>query len=146
MHARPIETSEQDIEHVRLLSIFHYVVAGLVALISMAPIFHVVLGAAIVAGAFDRPGNPDPVPTWFGWMFLAFPAMMMLAGLSMAICMVIAGRKLAARRGHTFCLVMAGIECVFVPFGTALGVFTIATLIKPGVKELFLTPDAEVLS
>jgi hypothetical protein len=32
---------------------------------------------------------------------------------------------------------MAGIECMFTPFGTVLGVFTIITLVRPSVKEVF---------
>jgi hypothetical protein len=32
---------------------------------------------------------------------------------------------------------MAGIECVFMPFGTVLGVFTLVVLTRPSVKPLF---------
>jgi hypothetical protein len=34
-------------------------------------------------------------------------------------------------------LAIAGIECIFIPFGTVLGVFTIIVLMRPTVKELF---------
>jgi len=33
--------------------------------------------------------------------------------------------------------VMAAIECIFMPFGTVLGVFTIVVLARPSVKEMF---------
>jgi hypothetical protein len=36
-----------------------------------------------------------------------------------------------------FCLVMAGIACIFMPFGTALGVLTIIVLMRDSVRELF---------
>jgi len=32
---------------------------------------------------------------------------------------------------------MAGIECLFMPFGTVLGVFTIMVLMRDPVKQLF---------
>jgi len=32
---------------------------------------------------------------------------------------------------------MAGVECMFMPFGTVLGVFTIIVLMRPSVKEIF---------
>jgi hypothetical protein len=32
---------------------------------------------------------------------------------------------------------MAGIECIFMPVGTVLGVFTIIVLMRDSVKELF---------
>jgi len=35
-------------------------------------------------------------------------------------------------------MVIAGIECLFMPFGTVLGVFTLVVLVRPSVKELFL--------
>ncbi len=40
-------------------------------------------------------------------------------------------------RRRLFCLVVAGVECAFMPFGTVLGVFTIAVLMRESVKELF---------
>lgn len=37
----------------------------------------------------------------------------------------------------TFVFVMACVQCANVPFGTALGVFTILVLQRPSVKALF---------
>ena len=51
--------------------------------------------------------------------------------------MILAGRFLAARRRHLFCIVIAGIACMFMPMGTVLGIFTIIVLMRPSVKELF---------
>lgn len=36
-----------------------------------------------------------------------------------------------------YCLVIAGLSCLFMPFGTVLVVFTLITLMKEPVKELF---------
>jgi hypothetical protein len=38
---------------------------------------------------------------------------------------------------------MAAISCIFMPFGTVLGVFTIIVLLRPSVKELFAVNTAE---
>jgi hypothetical protein len=35
---------------------------------------------------------------------------------------------------------MAGVECLFMPVGTVLGVFTIIVLVRDSVKELFGRP------
>ncbi len=48
-----------------------------------------------------------------------------------------AGYYLSKRQHYTFCLVMAGVECIFIPFGTVLGIFTIIVLARPVVKALF---------
>ena len=55
----------------------------------------------------------------------------------MAICILIAGRSLALRKHYSFALVIACIECLFVPFGTILGVFTIVALSRESVRALF---------
>ena len=67
---------------------------------------------------------------------------MFLFGWAFAACVAYAGRCLNERRHYTFCMVMAGIACMFMPFGTILGVFTIIVLVRPSVKALFngMTP------
>ena len=127
----------QDTDHLRLLSIFHYVVAGFLALFSMFPFLHLAMGIAMVTGAFDKVGNGNPPPAFLGWILIAFAACAILCGMALAVCVAIAGRRLADCRGYTYCLVVAGIECIFMPFGTVLGVFTIVVLMRPTVKQLF---------
>jgi len=40
--------TEQDAEHLRLLSIFHYIAGGMQGLVGCFPIFHFLFGAAVV--------------------------------------------------------------------------------------------------
>jgi len=124
----------QDEEHLRLLSIFHYIVGGLAALAFCFPLIHLAVGIAMVCGAFDGTNGP---PRMLGWVFIVVPAMIILFGWVLAACIITAGRKLARREGRTFCLIIAGIECVFMPFGTVLGVFTIVVLTRDSVRDLF---------
>ena len=132
--------NEQDNEHLRLLSIFHFVVAGIIAVFSLFPIFHIVFGLAMVTGLFETPNQAGPMPEIFGWIFIIFPAMMMLCGMAFSICVVFAGRNLGRRSGYVYCLAIAGILCMFAPVGTILGVLTIIVLIRPTVKEAFGVP------
>ncbi|QDT01899.1 hypothetical protein K227x_02680 [Rubripirellula lacrimiformis] len=130
-------TTDQDTEHLNLLAIFHYVVAGIVTLISLFPMIHIAIGIAIVSGAFDGQNPNQAPPAIFGWFFIVIPAMIMLIGLALAVAIALAGRWLSARRRHTFCVVVAGIECAFMPFGTVLGVLTLIVLLRPSVKLMF---------
>jgi hypothetical protein len=128
--------------HLRLLSIFHYIVAGLTALFASFFLFHLGIGIAVVTGSLPtQPGQQEMDPA-FGWFFIFIGALAIVVGWTTAILIAIAGRKLAARRGFTYCLVIAGIECLFMPFGTVLGVFTIVVLMRPSVKALFDPPAA----
>jgi len=129
----------QDTEHLRLLSIFHYVVAGLAALFSLFPLLYTTIGTIFIFAA--RHGTPKPgeelPPEFLGWIFVGVGLFLFLLGIAMAICILIAGRCLSRRRRYSFALVMACVECLFIPFGTILGVFTIITLSRESVKELF---------
>lgn len=127
--------TQRDLQHLQLLSVFHYVVAALIALFSMLPLIHVGIGIAMVSGAFDS--DKAPPPPFVGWLLIAFAGSFILAGLTIAVLIAVAGRNLARRRRYTFCCVMAGVACMFMPFGTALGVFTLIVLLRPGVRELF---------
>jgi len=129
----------QDTEHLRLLSIFHYVVAGLAALFSLFPLLYTTIGTIFIFAA--RHGTPKPSeelpPEFLGWIFVGVGLFLFLLGIAMAICILIAGRCLSRRRRYSFALVMACVECLFIPFGTILGVFTIIALSRESVKELF---------
>lgn len=127
----------QDAEHLKLLSIFHYVLAAFGALIGCFPIIHIVLGAAMVSGAFLPGASSSHPPGSAGWLFILMGGMMCLLSWGWAVCLFMAGRKLAARRSWTFCFVIACISCAGFPLGTILGVFTIMVLSRPPVKLLF---------
>ena len=73
-------------------------------------------------------------------MFIGMAVLIMALTWAVAIAVVFAGRNIAARTAYTFCLVVAAIECAFMPMGTALGVFTIIVLMRPSVKQLFGVP------
>ena len=72
----------QDVEHLKLLSIFHYVVAGLVALFACFPLIHFFVGLGMVTGAFDdAPGEAQ----LFGVGLMVFAGLFILSGWAMAI-------------------------------------------------------------
>ena len=123
-----------DERHLDLLAIFHYVVGGLTALFSCFFLLHVAMGIAMLSGAFD---GEDAPPKFFGWFFILFPSTFIIAGWTLAGFIIAAGRKLRRRVSRTFCLVVAGLECMLMPYGTVLGVLTILVLSKDSVKQMF---------
>ena len=126
----------EDIKQLELLSIFHYVVGGIMALFSCVPFMHVFMGLAIVSGEFFGKAKGAP-PALFGWIFVIMGSVSILLGWTISICIIIAGRKLKARKNRVFCMVVAGLECMFMPFGTVLGVFSLIVLNKDSIKEIF---------
>ena len=130
---------DRDTEQLKLLAIFHYVVAGLAALFSFFPLIYTTIGVIFIFAARHgtaKPGEEWP-PEFLGWIFAVLGSLLFLFGIAMAICILIAGRSLALRKRYSFALMMACTECLFVPFGTILGIFTIVVLSRESVKALF---------
>jgi hypothetical protein len=131
-------TATDDEQHLRLLSIFHYVVGGLTGLFACFPLIHVALGLAMIFAPQSFSNRPaDQPPAFFGWFFTCFGGGMFVVGISVAVCIVLAGRFIAQRRRYWFIFALACVQCAFFPFGTALGVFTVIVLSRPAVKALF---------
>lgn len=132
-----------DEQHLRLLSIFHYVLGGLMALFACFPVFHLIFGIVLLAApqVLDGPRPEQQMPphmaTFMGVMLTIIPVLIIVMGWSLAFCVVLAGRFLAQHTHYMYCLVVAGILCIFAPVGTVLGVFTIIVLMRPSVKQQF---------
>lgn len=124
----------QDEEYLNLLSIFHYVVAGMTAVFSLFPVIHLAVGIAMISGFF---GGEDSEEVLFGWLFVAVGVVMMVIGFGVAGLIAFAGRAIRQRRNHMFCVVVAAVSCLMFPFGTVLGIFTIVILSRDSVKRLF---------
>ncbi len=134
--------ARQDVEHLRLLSIFHYVVGGLTALFGCFGLIYVVMGIIFLAFPESmrdsRPGHiNDAPPAFLGWLFAGIGAVIVLAGWTVAALTIYCGVCLKRRQKRTLTLVAAGLNCLQVPFGTALGVFTFVVLNRPSVRALY---------
>jgi hypothetical protein len=129
-----MEQESQDLQHIKLLSIFHYVLAAMIFFMGCFPFIHFFMGLALAADWFP---NTDAAADTVGIVLMAVAATLILAAWTLAIFVLFAGRCLSKRIHYTYCLVMAAIVCLFMPFGTVLGVFTIIVLMRPSVKPLF---------
>lgn len=137
-------TQQTDAEHLKLLSIFHYVLGGLTGVFAFIPLIYVVLGIMVLGGnipmgpggAPGGPGGPDPTVV-MGGMFIFMGVVGTVLIGAFATIQLLAARWIAQRRRWTFCFVVACIECMNAPLGTALGVFTIIVLNRPSVRAVF---------
>ena len=136
----PRDQRKIDADHLNLLAIFHFVGAGL-ALLGIA---FLVAHYAFMHAMFTNPDiwknqkQPMPMPPeqifdMMKWIYLVGAVWFVTSG----VLNVISGLCLRARKGRTFSLVVAGINCLHIPLGTVLGVFTIIVLIRDSVRELY---------
>jgi hypothetical protein len=127
-----------DLQHLKALSICHYVLGVLTALFSSVFLIHLGMGIMMIASPSTISGGSEPPPWFMGWLLILFAGGFILIGWIFSALIIIAGRFLARRKHHLFCLIMAAVSCaVSVPLGTVLGVFTLIVLLRPSVKELF---------
>lgn len=136
----------QDQEHLKLLSIFHYIVGGIAAFFFLFPLIYLVLGVLFLIVPNRLIGSGTPPPFFLGWIFITLGGGFMVVGWAFAVCVILAGRFIVRRKHYIFCLVMASLNCLFMPFGTILGVFTIVVLVRPSVKALFYPGEDLVLA
>ena len=123
-------------DHLRLLAVFHYVFAGF-ALLGMGFLaMHYGLMSRMMDSAnWENQANPPPEGflDLFVWFYVAMGAML-LVGLVLNL---VAARSLRARRHWMLCAVVAGLNCLQVPVGTVLGVFTLVVINRADVRASF---------
>ena len=127
-----------DADHLNLLAIFHFVGAGFAVVGLLFLCAHYAFMHFIFANPKfweGQKGSPPPVELFaiFKWFYLVF-ALWLVVSLGLN---VISGFCLRARKGRTFSLVVAAVNCLHIPVGTTLGVFTMVVLLRDSVRELY---------
>lgn len=135
------QTRAADDSHLKLLSIFYYIVAGLTALFSCIFLIHIAIGIAVLSGKMPMNNANNPPPPGFdkafGSIFIVIGSLAILFGWTMAVMNFIVARSLRARKRRLLILIIAGLNCASVPIGTILGVFTFVVMFRPSVESEF---------
>lgn len=106
-------------------------------MVSLIPVVHLVIGLFIVIAPNEFVSSSEMHAEWIGWFFLVGATFLILLGFAISAGIIFAGYSIANKKNHTYCLIISGIECMFVPLGTILGVFSVLLLSKESVKTLF---------
>ncbi len=127
----------RDEEHLRLLSVFHLIVGGLAALGLPFLFIHFLIMFTVIAN-LQVWGWPEhaPPPETYHMLFWIYPVLGLFLATGAAI-NLLSGWFLLQKRHHLFSLVVAGLDCLEVPWGTVLGVFTILVLTRPSVRRMY---------
>jgi len=145
MNPSPISNPQEikDEEHLKLLSIFHYVVGGITMAFSCIFLIHVGMGISLLTHpeVWNAGKNQPPPPAFLGYLFTVIGSVVVLTGWTIGALSIYSGRCIKHRSQRVFSLVMAGINCAFFPFGTVLGVFTFLVLMRDSVKQMYSPPS-----
>lgn len=127
-----------DQSHLKLLAVFHFVGSGL----GVVGLGFIALHYVLMRSVFNNPDvwlqsdQPPPPPGIFAflqWFYL----LGVVWCVASAVLNLVSGFSLLKRKRRTFSLVVAGINCVHMPLGTVLGVFTIIVLLRDSVRVLY---------
>jgi hypothetical protein len=134
-----------DIKHLDLLAIFHWVWGGLILLFSLFGVIYIILGVMVLNGSLpmDDPNMPRET---FAWIFIAMGGAVLILGWVVGGLNVYSGFCLKKHKKRTFCIVIAALDCLSFPIGTTLGVFTIVVLLRDSVKALYQAEAARNVS
>ncbi len=127
-----VNPAQQDNEHIKLLSVFHYVMGGLAILGILFLCLHYCLFRTVIGHA-GLGGEARGFLGVFVWLYL----LMGLVFLAAAIGNFLSASYMRQRKNRAFSLVVAGVNCLQVPLGTVLGVFTIIVLMRGSVIQSY---------
>jgi len=129
---------DDDLKHLRLLSIFHYVVGGLSGLFSCMFLIHLFIGITVLISPESLAGgNSEAPPQFFGYIFAFIGGLFFILGITLSSFIIYSGTLLKKQKKRMVSFVIACIECIFMPFGTVLGVFTTIVLSRDSVKKIY---------
>jgi hypothetical protein len=144
MSANAMQPSSIDDEHLRLLA-WGYVFSGVMtALFSLMGLVYALIGLAMSRfGSYMANNGTQPIslPTEsMATVLGVFGVIFFLVVASLAVAKLVVASCLRRRKSRMLCLVVAGITCLGVPYGTLLGVCTFLVLGRDNVIEQFAHP------
>lgn len=134
-----------DDEHLKLLALGYMISAAVSAFFSLIGLMYMGMGAFFGEMISHMPATAasanQPPPAFFGWLFGGIGLLIFLLMLGIAAVKLRAAFLLKQRKGRTFCMVIAALCCLGVPYGTLLGVFTFIVLGRRSVERVFREPQ-----
>jgi hypothetical protein len=130
-----------DEEHLKLLSLGYMVSGGFAACFSLFGLMYVLMGVMMGMAFSHMPETSGKVseqpPAFIGWIFAGVGLAIFVGLMAMAAVKFRAAWCVKHRKSRTFCMVIAAIGCLEIPYGILLGVFSFLVLGRDSVARLF---------
>jgi hypothetical protein len=130
-------TPPTDLQHLKLLRLFHYIWGTFCCLFGLIGVIYAWIGEEMLRSFQRLPPGQENTALIFGGLFVAFSLFdVVLLETCGMVSLLVAG-KYGARRSYFACFAASVFNCVMIPVGTVLGVFSLIVLTRPSVKALF---------
>lgn len=136
--AEPLARFGED--YIRALPIFYWALGITNALIALYGFFFVGMGIFFSAVPWEEPTyqvGPDASPGLVPGLFIGTGVAFLVGFGAIAAFQMLTGRWIKNRLHRGVCLTVAAISCIFIPFGTVLGVLTFIALREPRIAAEF---------
>jgi hypothetical protein len=135
-----------DEEHLRLLSLFHYIAGGITLFVSFILLFQFLLLFVFWEGLMQQYGeyrytNSNELDATFLTIFFYLWLVILLFVVTFGILEILSGRFIKLRKRRTFSFIIAIINLLSIPYGTLLGIMTIIVLSRNSVKEIYIAAN-----
>lgn len=131
---------QKEDEYLKLLAIFHFILGGLsVIFIGFLVVHFLVMKEVFMSPDIWKGGggsvHAPPVRFFqiFEWFYVAMGMICILSGIAN----VLSGLFLQRKKYRTFSIIVGGVNCLHVPFGTVLGIFTLLVLMRESVRQSY---------
>lgn len=131
----PTKMSAYDEDQLNLLATLSFIFGLLCILCHSIFLLHVYLGVTLAMGTGPLADPTGGLPRETAWLWIAGGSIAVLVGWAMAILNFMAIVRLRKKTGYTFLTVVSAINCVNMPLGMALGVFTLIVINREDVKR-----------
>jgi hypothetical protein len=146
--ANPQLQPSKDKEHIKLLVIFHFIMAGLGIIGILFLLLHFTMMNSVMGNeemwkemktesGEEIPFSPFEFFGMFRWFYLLM-GLFIVGGMLLNFLSALFMMK---RKNRTFSLVTGALNCLHMPLGTVLGIFTIIILMRPTVVEVYGETD-----
>ena len=131
-----------DEEHLRLLSVFHYISGALTLFVSLIFLLQFFIFSLIfdeiMQGLMDVAlvGNYDFDPEIFSLLIYLWIVLFFIF-IAFGIAQLLSGKYLRAKKYRIFSFIVAILNILSFPYGTLLGVMTIIVLSRSSVIEMY---------
>ncbi|QIF00832.1 hypothetical protein [Roseimicrobium sp. ORNL1] len=133
---------DRDAEHLRLLALFHFIKGGLdLLMVGAITVQYAFMNSIFTRMKFTPGFKKNPPPEFFFDFFIWIILFFGLVHLVSVVLNVMVGFYLEKLRHRTFSMVVAGLNCLHMPIGTALGIFTLIVLNRDSVRAKFAAAE-----
>ena len=125
--------------HLSTLSVLHYVFGTLICIGGLVMLSIVLVGGFLSSDWLAEQSN-DPPPVWLGGFLQTLGWVLFIFMEIWGILNILSGYNISVRRGRTLSFVTAALNCLSVPFGLGLGIYSFITLSDVQVRQEYGLP------